>query len=119
MESPEDPEMRDQDGGFDDDPSADPGEQLEAMIEHADRPFATESYGTTAEEETRGESLDQKLAEERPERQTVDSAYVIEDADAPDEEAELVGDAALERDPFLSPEEAAVHIEDESGHRES
>ena len=31
------------------DPEEDPGEELEAMIEHADRPFAAESFGTTAE----------------------------------------------------------------------
>src|SRR2546426_5815123 len=29
----------------------DPGEELEAMIEQADRPFASESFGTTAEEQ--------------------------------------------------------------------
>ena len=39
----------------------DPGEELEAMIEQADRPFASDSFGTTAAEQEQGESLDQKL----------------------------------------------------------
>ena len=109
----EDSEITDQDAGFDDDPERDPGEELEAAIEHADRPFGSESFGTTAEEQMRGETLDQRLAEERRSKESEDTAYVIEDADEPDEEKDLVGDASLEHDPFLAPEEAAVHVEDE------
>ena len=37
------------------DPEEDPAVELEATIEHADRPFAAESFGTTAEEEEEGE----------------------------------------------------------------
>ena len=88
----------------------DPGEDLEAMIEQADRPFATESFGTTAEEQEEGESLDQRLAEERPSRPNVDSTLAIEDVDAPDDEPELVGEATTEHDPFVAPEEAAMTV---------
>src|SRR5690348_16811399 len=70
------------------DPEADPGEDLEAMIEQADRPFATESFGTTAEEQEEGESLDQRLREEQPSRAPDDRQLAIEEDDALDEEAE-------------------------------
>jgi hypothetical protein len=112
MES-SDSEVRDQDAGFDDDSEGDPGEQLEAMIEQADHPFATESFGTTAEEESRGESLDRRLAQEQQGEPLVDAVLVIEDSDEPDEESEMVGTASLEHDPFIAPEEAAVHVRDE------
>jgi hypothetical protein len=116
MES-SDSDMKDQDAGFDDDPEADPGEELEAVMERADRPLGTESFGTTAEEQVRGETLDQRLSEERREGQRdqapVEDAVVIEDADEPDEEAELVGDASMEHDPFTAPEEAAVHVQED------
>jgi len=91
-----------------------PGEDLEAMIEQADRPFATESFGTTAEEQEEGESLDQRLAEERPSKPAVDSTLAIEDFDAPDDEKDLVGQASIEHDPFVSPEEAAMTIREEA-----
>jgi hypothetical protein len=115
---PSDPEMRDQEAGFDDDPEEDPGERLEAAIEQADRAFASESFGTTAEEGSQGESLDQRLAEERPSWAPIDGAVVIEDSDQPDEEGEMVGDASVEHDPFVSPEEAAVHVQDEDQGRD-
>ncbi len=117
MES-SDSEMRDQDAGFDGDAEGDPGEQLEALIERADRPFGTESFGTTAEEESRGESLDQRLAEERYAQAPIDAGLVIEDSDEPDEESEMLGDASLEHDPFLAPEEAAVHVRNEDRRRD-
>jgi hypothetical protein len=114
-----DSELQDPDAGFDEDPEADPGERLEATIEQADHPLGAESFGTTAEEESRGESLDQRLAQEWKGDEPVDSALVIEDSDSPDEESEMVGDASLEQDPFLAPEEAAVHVVDEDRNRGS
>ena len=90
----------------------DPGEELEAMIEQADRPFASESFGITAEEQEEGEPLDQKLAEERQSKPPFDSTLAIEDIDAPDDEAEMVGEATIERDPFVAPEEAAMTVRD-------
>jgi hypothetical protein len=92
------------------DPEEDPAVEFEAMIEHADRPFAAESFGTTAEEEEEGESLDERLSEERPERPISDVQIAIEDEAAPDDEEEMVGEATFERDPFVSPEEAAITI---------
>jgi hypothetical protein len=92
----------------------DPGEDFEAMIEQADRPFASESFGTTAEEQEEGEPLDQKLAEERPSRPAIDSTLAIEDVDAPDDEKDMVGQASLEHDPFVAPEEAAMTVREEA-----
>jgi hypothetical protein len=90
----------------------DPGEALEALIEQADRPFASDSFGTTAEEQEEGESLDERLGEERPSTPPIDRDIAIEDVDAPDEEDELVGLASLEHDRFVAPEEAALTIRD-------
>jgi len=92
------------------DPEADPGEQLEAMIEQADRPFASESFGTTAQEQEEGESLDDLLAEERPSREAEDGAVAIEDLAGPDDEEQLVAEGSFERDPFVAPEDAAMTV---------
>ena len=90
----------------------DPGEELEAMIEQADHPFATESFGTTAEEQEEGEPLEQRLREERPDKAPLDRQLAIEDFDAPDEEKEMVGQASVEHDHFVAPEEAAMSVRD-------
>ena len=90
----------------------DPGEELEAMIEQADHPFATESFGTTAAEQEEGESLDQRLREEWPDKAPLDRQLAIEDFDAPDEEKEMVGQASVEHDHFVAPEEAAMSVRD-------
>lgn len=97
-------------GGGDSD--EDPGDELEAAIEQADRPFASDSFGTTAAEESEGESLDQRLAQERPERSADDLQLALEDDGDPDEEKELVARASFEPDPFVSPEEAAMTVRD-------
>jgi hypothetical protein len=88
----------------------DPGEDLEALIEQADRPFASESFGTTALEQEEGESLDDLLAEERPSRPAAEGGFAIEDLAASDEEEQLVGEGSFERDPFVAPEDAALTI---------
>jgi hypothetical protein len=94
------------------DPEDDPGEDLEAMIELADHAFGAESFGVTAEEQVRGETLDQRLAEERPEGSPEDVDIEIEDFDAPDHEPQMVGEAVVDRDPFVSAEAAALTIRD-------
>jgi hypothetical protein len=94
------------------DAADDPGDELEALIERADHPFASESFGTTATEELQGERLDDRLAEERPERPAVEEELAIEDADAPDDEPEMIGEASVEHDPFVAPEEAAMTVRD-------
>jgi hypothetical protein len=106
--TPDDPERLDPDL----DPEDDPGEDLEARIELADHAFGSESFGVTADEQVRGESLDQRLAEERPDGSPKDLEIAIEDFDAPDTESQMVGDAVIDRDPLVSPEEAALSIRD-------
>lgn len=105
---PDDPERLDPDL----DPEDDPGEDLEARIELADHAFGAESFGVTAEEQLRGESLDQRLAEESTDPPASDVEISIEDADAPDDEPQLVGEAVVDFDPLVAPEEAALSIRD-------
>jgi len=106
------PSARDIDGS--EELEEDPGEELEAMIEQADRPFASESFGTTAEEQEEGEPFDQRLGEERPDKPALDLQLAIEDFDAPHDEKEMVGQASLEHDPFVAPEEAAMTVRDKA-----
>jgi hypothetical protein len=105
---PDDPERLDPDL----DPEDDPGEDLEATIELADHAFGAESFGVTAEEQVRGESLDQRLAEERPGGEASDLEIAIEDLDAPDDEPQMIGEASVARDPLVAPEDAAMSIRD-------
>ena len=93
---------------------ADEGDELEAAIMQTDHAFGAESVGTTAEEGLRGESLDQRLAEELPERPTVDEALSVVDEGVVDDESELVGEAVNQRDEFASPEEAAMSVRDDA-----
>ena len=90
------------------------GQALEEMIEHADRALGTESFGTTADEQERGEPIDSRLAEEATDRPLLDTELGIIDEDAPDDESEMVGEAIGERNPFVSPEEAAMSVRDEA-----
>jgi hypothetical protein len=89
---------------------ADDGDELEADIMQADHAFGAESVGTTIEEELAGETLDQRLAEERPDRPSV--ALSVIDEGPSDDEGELVAEAVIERDEFASPEEAALSVRD-------
>lgn len=91
---------------------ADDSDELEAAIMQTDHAFGAESVGTTAEEGLEGESLDQRLAEERPDRPSTDEALSVVDEGMSDEEGELVGDAVTQRDEFASPEEAAMSVRD-------
>jgi hypothetical protein len=92
---------------------ADETDELEASIMQADHAFGSESFGTTAEEELEGESLDQRIAQERPERSPTDEVVSVVDEDLSDEEKDLVGEAVLEQDEFASPEEAALSVRDD------
>ena len=91
---------------------ADEGDELEAAIMQADHAFGAESDGTTVEEELAGESLDERLAEEQPDRPSVDVALSVVEEGSPDDEGELVGDVVAERDEFASPEEQALSVRD-------
>jgi hypothetical protein len=90
------------------------GEALEETIEHADRAPGAESFGTTADEQERGEPLDARLAEEGSDRPILDTELGLIDEDGPDDESELVGEAVGERDPFVAPEESAMSVRDEA-----
>jgi hypothetical protein len=92
---------------------ADEGDELEATIMQADHAIGAESVGTTVDEELAGESLDQRLAQERPDRPGTDATVsVVDEGELADEEKELVGDVVIERDEFASPEEAALSVRD-------
>lgn len=88
-------------------------DELEAEIMRANRPFGAALRGTTEEEALAGESLEQELAQERPEGAPTDEAVGLEDDGVPDDEGQLVSDDSLEEDEFASPEEAALSIRDE------
>ena len=90
------------------------GEGLEEMIEHADRASGAESFGTTADEQERGEPFASRLAEERMDRPILDTALGLIDQDVPDDESEMVGEAIGERNPFVAPEESAMSVRDEA-----
>jgi hypothetical protein len=90
------------------------GEALEEVIEHADRASGAESFGTTADEQERGEPFDERLAEGWPDRPILDTDLGLIDEDGPDVESELVGEAVGERDPFVAPEESAMSVRDEA-----
>jgi hypothetical protein len=98
----EDEELRD----------ADEGDELEAEIMQADHAFGAESDGTTVEEELEGESLDERLAEERPDDPSTEVVVSVVDEGPSDDEEELIADAVTERDEFASPEEAALSVRD-------
>ena len=112
MSGSDDSQRPDRDIDGSEDLDEDPGDELEARIEQADRPFASDSFGTTAEEQEEGEPLDQRLGEDRPDRRPLDLQLAIEDFDAPDEEKQMVGQASLEHDHFVAPEEAAMSVRD-------
>lgn len=94
-----------------DDPwDEDDGEELEAEIMRADRPFGVDLRGTTLEEALAGESLDEALAQDRAEGRWVNEALEVVDDGVPDVEGELVAEGFLVTDDFASPEESALSI---------
>jgi hypothetical protein len=109
-------EDRDRPSGADSDEGWDDGsgQALEEMIEHAEQALGTESFGTTADEQERGEPIDSRLAEEGTDRPLLDTELGIIDEDVPDDESEMVGEAIGQRNPFVSPEEAAMSVRDEA-----
>ena len=58
---------------------ADTSDELEAAIMQADHAFAAESVGTTPEEALEGESLELRLAAERPDPPLIDAATSVVD----------------------------------------
>jgi hypothetical protein len=92
----------------------DEGDQLEAEIMRADHTFGSDLRGTTPEEALAGQSLDDALARERPDREATDEAVAVADDGDPDDEAELVAEGSITRDEFTSPEDSAVSIRDDA-----
>src|SRR5580704_13968892 len=100
-----DPAALDASDTLDGDPGDDP---LDKGVAPPDRWSAGEGFGTTAEEEQEGESLDQLLAEEEPEPDPYADSGGSED----DEEDLVAHDVGIDGG-AASAEEAAVHIQDE------
>jgi hypothetical protein len=88
-------------------------DELEAEILRANRPFGADRRGTTEGEALAGESIDDELAQERPDSPATDEAVGLEDEGIPDVEGQLVSDDSIEEDEFASPEEAALTIRDQ------
>jgi hypothetical protein len=88
------------------------GDELEASIMQADHAFGAESPGTTAAEAAEGETLDEALAQERPDTEATDEVLALVDDGIPDVEGELAAESAEQRDEFASPEEAALSVRD-------
>ncbi len=88
-------------------------DDLETMIEQMDRPMGSDLTGTTAEEQRRNPSLEERTAREgarRVERQ--EGIELTEDA-AEDDEAELIGEEAEEGE-AEAPEERAMREADDA-----
>jgi hypothetical protein len=106
-----DPASLDASDTLDGDPGDDP---LDQGIAPPDRWSAGEGFGTTAEEQREGESLDQLLAEEEPEP----DPYAEAGRDEPDDNAgrragDLFGDAEPE------PRAGRLVAEDEGAHADA
>jgi len=93
------------------------GDPQEGLAPPADAPRASVDFGTTAEEQRHGESLDLRLARENPDTAATDVGDVpvlVGDPVLDDQEASLV-DVGASEDPAVgrSAEEEAIHVIDE------
>jgi hypothetical protein len=89
-------------------------EEMEEEIELMERPVGVDQR-TTATEGLEGDTLDERLAREVPDRggrRTPEPSTIAEE-DAPDDEPELVGDEAEAGD-RPSPEESAMRVRDDA-----
>jgi|SRR5919108_3680977 hypothetical protein len=93
------------------------GDSQEGLLTPGDEPRAADRFGTTAEEQREGETLDEKLAEERPDRRPQRSTsmgrLVEPGSGVTDREKEEVAEEAEEDRSGLSPEETAMREEEE------
>lgn len=93
------------------------GDPQEGVTPPGDRPRASVDYGTTAEEQRHGESLDLRIAREVPDDAAppaADPGELVDEDAVVDDEAELLGERTP-ADPSLgrSAEEEAMHVVDE------
>ena len=89
-------------------------EELEEEIEQMDRPLGAEDH-TTAAEVLAGDTLDERLAREVPDRggrRPEDPTAIVEEDEA-DDEPELIGELG-ESEGAVPPEEAAMQVRDEA-----
>lgn len=130
-EAPQDPQYLSQDPPEDTLIDRNVDDALDEGFSAPERWSAGEDYGTTAEEEQQGESLDQRLAQEiaEPDPYAEAEGEVLDDGEVgrersgrlvdpdlgsgEDVDAELVGDDAGIDGAAASAEEAAVHTVDE------
>jgi hypothetical protein len=95
------------------------GDPQEGLLPPGDEPRAAEDFGTTAEEQLEGESLDDKLAEEVPERSPdtrSELGRLVEPGSGlADEEKDEVAEEAEDDRTGESAEEAAMRDEEEPG----
>jgi hypothetical protein len=95
------------------------GDQQEGLLPPGDEPRAAEGFGTTAEEQREGESLDEKLAEEVPDREpprrTSMGRLIDPGSGVADQEKDEIAEEAEEDLSGLSAEEAALRDEEEPG----
>ena len=92
------------------------GDPQEGLVVPRDEPRAAEETGTTAAEQRRGDTLDERLAREQDQGPGLrdDAGTLVEDGDgAVDEEKDFVADDAPAPE-GRSAEEAAVRIEPEA-----
>jgi hypothetical protein len=100
------------------------GDPQEGLSPPTDRPVS-DDYGTTGEEQSRPEPLEVRVARELPDRVRGgddDERIVLvepddEDVRLTDEEGDAVARRVDEGSAGLSTEEAAVHVEPDSGSR--
>jgi hypothetical protein len=98
------------------------GDPQEGLAPPNERPRASVDIGTTAAEQEHGESLDRRLAREEPEEGRAperEGIQLVEDdeseRDGLDVESEMIADEVDDEDgELLSPEEAALHVEDDA-----
>ena len=103
-----DEDMREMDPSEAADGETDP----QTLADPPERPMAVEGFGTTADEEIRGESLDERLRQEDQGSSADHQAerlIDIESEDQPDVTPELVGHSVSQDERDMSAEEAAIH----------
>jgi hypothetical protein len=89
----------------------DPQVTMEEHIEEMHRPYGSNEH-TTALEQRRGDSIDDRVGREEPDvgdDGPADAGTTLVDDDAPDTEADLTGDMAAVDD-HLAPEESAMRV---------
>ena len=95
------------------------GDQQEGLLPPGDEPRAAEGFGTTAEEQREGESLEERLEEEAPDRQAGEPPHmgrlVEEGSGVTDREKDEVAEEADDDRAGLTAEEAAMREDEEPG----